>query len=651
MLRPTLFIGSSALLLASTLGCSSPATPNGGSQNSQAGSPASSGSAGTATSGGSTSAGSGGTPINAAGTGGGSGGSVASGGSGGMPLAPGAPGSTENTAPDDAPIGGPPDFGPNVQIFDPSMADIQSKLDATAAQVDEFSNNRFAYFFKPGQYNLDVKVRYYMQAIGLGASPDDVTITGAVRSKAELGGGNATTTFWKAVENLAIVPTQDNNIEVWGVSQGTSFRRVHVKGNVNLWDDVSDQAWSSGGFIADTKVDGAINAGTQQQFFTRNTDLGSWKSGSYNELFVGDNGAPTSNWPQNSYSVVAQTPVVREKPYLYIDGSGNYFVRVPSTLANSQSYTWAAGSKPSGRAISTGNFYIAKTSDTATTLNAALASGKHLLFTPGIYHLDASLQINNKDTVVMGLGLATLIPDNGTPIFTIADVDGVKISGFILQAGAMNSDNLVVVGPGASTVSHAGNPTALYDISCRVGGAAAGKATVCVTVNSNDVIGDNWWLWRADHSFGVGWDQNVSLHGLVVNGNNMTMYGLFCEHFEQYQTVWNGEGGQLYFYQSEMPYDPPNQAAWMNGTENGYPSYKVADTVTTHKALGLGVYAVFQTPVTADNAIEAPTAAGVQMNHMVTTCFGGDGSSKITHIFNGMGDYVGPGHTPSFLPQ
>ncbi len=643
MPKPIHFVafGALASLLAlSALGCSDAAPNNNGTPNPQAGS-ANGGSAGTA---GATSAGG---SADSGAPGAGSSGSPSNLGSGGTGTTPGGSGNTENTAPDDAPIGDPPDFGPNVQLFDPSMMDIQSKLDATAGKSDEFTNNRAAYFFKPGSYNLDVKVRYYMQAIGLGASPDDVTITGAVRSKAELDQGNATTTFWKAVENLAIVPTQDNNVEIWGVSQGTSFRRVHVKGSINL----SDNGWSSGGFIADTKIDGTINSGTQQQFFTRNTDLGTWKGGSYNMVFVGDAAAPTSDWPNNPYSVVPQTPVIREKPYLYIDASGNYFVRVPSTTQGVQGYTWAAGSKPSGRAITTGNFYIAKAGDTATTLNAALGSGKHLLFTPGIYHLDAALEVKNKDTVVMGIGLATLIPDNGTPAITIADVDGVKIAGFIVQAGANNSDNLIQVGDGPSSVSHAGNPTALYDISCRVGGAAAGKATTCIIVNSNDVIGDNWWLWRADHSYGVGWDQNVSKHGLVVNGNDVTMYALFAEHFEEYQTMWNGNGGELYFYQSEMPYDPPDQQSWQHDGQNGYASYKVADTVTSHKALGLGVYAVFQTPVTADNAIEAPTGSGVLVSHMVTTCFGGDGGSKISHIFNGLGDAVSPGHTPSFLAQ
>jgi hypothetical protein len=529
-----------------------------------------------------------------------------------------------------------------------SMSDIQSKLDATRNKQSEFASGRFAYFFKPGQYQLDVRVSYYMQALGLGASPDDVTITGAVRSKPELDNNNATTTFWKAVENLAVVPTQDNNIEVWAVSQGTSFRRVHVKGSIHL----SDNGWSSGGFIADSKIDGQIASGSQQQFFTRNNDLGNWTGGSYNMVFVGDKAAPSSNWPSSSYSVIDAAPVLREKPYLYVDASGNYFVRVPSLQQKASGYSWAAGSKPSGRGITIGNFYIAKPgTDSAATMNAALAAGKHLLLSPGIYHLEASLQVKNKDTVVMGLGLSTLVPDNGTAVITVADVDGVKVSGLILQASSKNSDNLLLVGEAVSGVSHAANPTSMHDISCRIGGAAAGKATACITVNSNNVIGDNLWLWRADHGSGVGWDQNVSLHGLVVNGNDVTMYGLFNEHFEEYQTLWNGNGGQTYFYQSELPYDPPNQQVWSHNGVNGYASYKVADSVTTHTALGLGVYGVFQTSVIEDNAIEFPGAAGMKVNHMVTTCFGGNAGSKISHIYNGNGDYVSPSHGPSFSAQ
>ena len=128
----------------------------------------------------------------------------------------------------DMPHGPPPDFGPNVLIFDPTMpmATIQGQIDAVSTKQasSQFGTARYSFFFKPGQYMLDVKVGYYMQVIGLGQSPDDVVITGAVRSKADWFGGNATLNFWRATENLSVVPTQDGRVDVWAVSQGTSFR-------------------------------------------------------------------------------------------------------------------------------------------------------------------------------------------------------------------------------------------------------------------------------------------------------------------------------------------------------------------------------------------------------------------------------------------
>ena len=167
-----------------------------------------------------------------------------------------------------------------------------------------------------------------------------------------------------------------------------------------------------------------------------------------------------------------------------------------------------------------------------------------------------------------------------------------------------------------SSADHSTNPTVLFDVHCRIGGYIAGTAVSCFTINSNDVIIDNSWLWRADHGAGADWNTNKSDSGIIVNGNNVTVYGLFVEHFQKYETMWNGNGGSVYFYQSELPYDPPSQSAWMSSTtENGYPSYKVADTVTTHRGQGIGVYSVFDNNVTADNAIETPTATGVVMNH------------------------------------
>jgi hypothetical protein len=129
--------------------------------------------------------------------------------------------------------------------------------------------------------------------------------------------------------------------------------------------------------------------------------------------------------------------------------------------------------------------------------------------------------------------------------------------------------------------------------------------------------------------------------GVIVNGDDVTIYGLFVEHCQEYQTIWNGEGGRVYFYQSEMPYDPPTQDAWSHDDVRGYASYKVADGVTTHEAWGLGVYCVFRAgPIIADTAIEAPTVPGVKMHHMVTIRLSGQPGSGIGHVINNQGDAV-----------
>jgi hypothetical protein len=182
-----------------------------------------------------------------------------------------------------------------------------------------------------------------------------------------------------------------------------------------------------------------------------------------------------------------------------------------------------------------------------------------------------------------------------------------------------------------------------------VGGSIAGTAKSCFTVNSNDVVFDNIWLWRADHGNGADWNINKSDSGIIVNGENVTVYGLFAEHFQRYQTLWNGNGGTVYFYQSEMPYDPPDQGSWQVGpNHNGYPSYKVADGVTSHHAEGIGVYSVFYNYVVSENAIETPAALRTSMAHMMTVSLS---SGEITHIINGEGDTVGNGNMTAYTPN
>src|SRR5688572_29854684 len=139
-----------------------------------------------------------------------------------------------------------PDFGPNVLVFDPSMTDIQPRIDAIFGKQEaaQFGADRYAYLFKPGRYDLDVQVGFYTHVAGLGRSPTGVNINGAVRCKARwMRNNNATCNFWRCVENLSVTPTVEGNVNVWAVSQATALRRVHVHGNLHLWDG----GWSSGG--------------------------------------------------------------------------------------------------------------------------------------------------------------------------------------------------------------------------------------------------------------------------------------------------------------------------------------------------------------------------------------------------------------------
>ncbi|MFD4524436.1 RICIN domain-containing protein [Streptomyces sp. NPDC058470] len=526
------------------------------------------------------------------------------------------------------------DLGANVVVFDPSMSasTIQSRLNTifTQQQTNQFGSQRYAVMFKPGTYSADVNVGFYTQVLGLGLSPDSVTINGAVHAEADWFQGNATQNFWRGAENLSVNPT--SGTDRWAVSQASSYRRMHVRGNLAL----DDGGWSSGGYMADTKIDGQVNSGSQQQWLTRNSQLGSWTGSNWNMVFVGSQGVPANSFPSPPYTTVAQSPTTREKPFLYVDSAGNYQVFVPSTRTNSTGTSWASGST-AGSSLPIDQFYIVKAGSTASQINAALAAGKNLLVTPGVYHLDQTLQVNRADTVILGLGLATFIPDNGITAMKVADVDGVKIAGVLFDAGTTNSPTLLEVGPTGATATHTTNPTSLHDVYFRVGGAAVGKATTSLVVNSDNVIGDHMWIWRADHGTGVGWTTNTADTGLIVNGDNVTMYGLFVEHYQKYQTIWNGNGGKTYFYQNEMPYDPPNQAAWMNGSTQGYAAYKVGASVTSHQAWGLGSYCYFNvnSAVAAERAYEVPSNGGTRLTNMVTVSLGGVGT--IRHVVNSNG--------------
>lgn len=517
---------------------------------------------------------------------------------------------------------GAPDFGSNVTVFDPSMsqASIQNKINSlySIQQNNQFGSQRTAILFKPGTYNVDIPVGFYTSVMGLGAMPDDVNITNMVHSDPYLDNNNATCNFWRSLENFSVSPASSMK---WAVSQANPFRRIHVRNRGLLLH--ANNGWASGGWISDSMIDGTVESGSQQQWISRNAQWGGWIGGAWNMVFVGiPNNLPAGSWPNQPYTFVNNSPVVREKPFLYLNGN-NYEVFVPALRNNASGISWASG-QSAGTSISLEQFYVARAGvDNAASLNAALSQGKHLLLTPGIYDLTEAINITRADTVVLGLGYATLRPSGGKTALAIADVDGVKIAHLMVDAGTTNSPVLIQVGQPGSNASHSSNPTSLSDVFVRVGGATPGKATVSMQINSNDVIIDHIWMWRADHGNGVGWNNNTAQNGLIVNGNNVTAYGLFVEHYQQYQVLWNGNGGRSYFYQSELPYDPPSQASWMNAGTNGWASYKVANSVSSHEAWGMGIYAVFTQglPIYLANAIEVPNTPNVRLHNMVTTNF------------------------------
>jgi hypothetical protein len=562
------------------------------------------------------------------------------------------------------------DLGPNVVVFTPAMnqADIQAKLDSIANQqvANDFGTARYAVLFEPGTYGsgaapLVFQVGYYTEVAGLGQSPNDVIINGSADVYNQCDSNNsclALNNFWRSLSNLTINPVGGSgchgNAEFWAVSQAAPLRRVNITGQTTLMDYCSSPAYASGGFMADSAVSTTVISGSQQQFYTRDSSIGGWSNAVWNQVFSGTMGAPAQSFPSPTYTTLATTSASRERPYLFSDSNGAIRVFVPASRTDSSGTTWANGNTP-GRSIPLSDFFVAKPSDSISTINSELARGKDLLFTPGVYSVGKSIAVKRPGTVVLGLGFATLTAADGAVPLTVADVPGVDIAGLMIDAGPTNSPALLQIGTtngnnGRGYAASAADPTGIQDVFFRVGGPHVGKASASLVVNSDHVILDDIWAWRADHGTGVGWTVNTAQNGVVVNGDDVTATGLFVEHFQQYNVVWNGERGKTVFFQNELPYDAPNQAAWQHDGVLGWAAYKVADNVKTHELWGAGSYIYTNVDPTlhASHAFEVPVTPGVKLHDVLTVSLNGAGT--IDHIVNDTGDPVTPTHQgPSTL--
>ncbi|MET0390530.1 MAG: RICIN domain-containing protein [Polyangiales bacterium] len=555
----------------------------------------------------------------------------------------------------------PGPFGDSVLVFEPTQpaSEIQHQLNAVFAleRESQFGEHRFALLFAPGEYDVQVQLGFYTQVLGLGRKPDDVVIHGNVRVDADWNDQpangdplfrNATFNFLRGVENLSVVPA--GREELWLAARGTSYRRMHLDGDLII---AQQPGWNSGGFIADSLIDGDVRGPGQQQWLARSSQWQQWRDEQWNYVFVGDVNAPA---PSPIESVVPTVPRIREKPFLYrtSDADADYQVFVPALRTDAPagpSWTSARGEEV-GTSVPLADFMIATPADDADALNAALDAGRHLLLTPGIYELQETLRVSRSDTIVLGIGLATLKPNGGVVALQVADeADGVKIAGLLVDAGSTLSPKLMAVGEPGSTRDHAANPSSLHDVYFRVGGPSDAAAAVSLEIASSNVIADNLWFWRASQiakypeTAVIGWDRVRAANALTVGGRDVTVYGLFAEHYQEHQVRWLGEGGETYLFMSELPFDMPDQSEWRDGDQRGFPAYQVAPEVREHRAVGLSAYcASFGDGVSLDRAFVAPEADAISFTNMVTVSL--DGKCAIDHVFN---ERIDPDEVSSML--
>ncbi len=506
----------------------------------------------------------------------------------------------------------------------------------------------------------------------------------------------ALNTFWRSAENFTTNPNTAGNVwwpvtnkgMTWAVSQACPLRKVNINGNLYLFQldaIVNGQVqyasgFSSGGFMADCKISGqdpansAVVMGSQQQFFVRNTDATSagssptFSNGVWNQVFVGCNGAPNSNCGNcpgqtnqmncqitscsgcqpscqqtaslgNPYTTVAATPIIAEKPYIVWDATNEYRLAIPPVETNKIGTSQDTGVTPNF--VSFTSVYVATPSDTASSINAQINAGNHIILTPGVYNnLGGTINVTQQDLVILGIGFPILI-SSGQPCIQVS-AQNVRVGGMILQAGPTQSTNLLQWG----TTSTDATGGFLYDCFARAGRFSGSPSepfnstTLMVHIISNNVVCDNLWLWRADHD-----TQGLVINGdnacqtaFQVDGNNVTTYGLAAEHTLSDVTIWNGDQGQCYFYQAELPYD----------ASPGFNSvgYRLGSSVTTHNAWGVGVYSFFR-----DNNITVPSGIGVNstsqsivfINALSRYLAGFGGISSVLNTGNGINPQAGAG--------
>lgn len=545
----------------------------------------------------------------------------------------------------------PPQWPSSVQI-NPSQSVIDSYYKRLGGNSHccgvrdangHFSQERVAFLFDSGYHNVKAKVGYYTSVIGLG----DATIQGLVTNNGYSTHNGALSNFWRSVENIEI-----SSSVTYAVSQASPMRGVTIQGDLRLSEG---DGWSSGGFLADSTIHGNIYSGSQQQFFTRNTEFRSYPNGNWNMVFAGCPSAGSSTCGKKT--VVSTVPIVAKKPYITKE-DGRYKMIIPSVERDS-----LGRNKDEGQTVDFSYVYVANSGD-LSGLRRALSDSTIMavVLIPGIYKLEEPLRIVTKNFVLFGMGMANLIAPSGQSALIVA-ATGVRISGLLVEpSGNVQSNPLVMFGLKGQQMGSEDSPSFIHDVFTRVGrflNSQPTRADIQLQVNMDWVIMDNIWLWRADHDIEgqVRNSMSPAYIGLQVNGDHVHGYGVAVEHNLQEQVQWMGEYGYVTFFQAELPYDVYSY---------NYPGYRVGSNVQNHEGHGMGCYSYFRDGnVHAPYGFAIPGGSGVRLENLNTVFLNGQGGSQIDHVINSEGNaagkwnqgrpqYVcnpGPGPGPKPTPQ
>ena len=267
----------------------------------------------------------------------------------------------------------------DVAVVDPVELDTIS----TQQVPNQFGTQRYSIFFEPGTYGsaadpLDFQLGFYKQVAGLGAEPGDVVINGAINvfNQCVNGDCEGTDNFWRSLSNLTLnvdLPRRRHLVPTIGRQRQLQEQRPAgaLTGRPNPQGDRQRQLFLqdycgtgdvSGGYLADDEFNSGIvgNYG-QQQYFARNSNIDSWSNYVWNQVFMGDNGAPATSFGCGGRPVherCPRRPVSEEEPFLYTGQQRRCASSCPAVQRNSVGPSYAAGHRPASRCRSR-DFFIA----------------------------------------------------------------------------------------------------------------------------------------------------------------------------------------------------------------------------------------------------------------------------------------------------